>query len=145
MPARHARFLSFFFVALLFLAAVSLGLLAPLLTGMVVYVSVLRLSARLFSNDARIRPHAKWISVALIAGLVIGLFSAAGVGLHLLLNNGNGVHELVQKVGDIVASGSAYLPAWLGNSCPSRKACWPPSAAGSRRMPPPSAPSGSAP
>lgn len=118
---RHARFLSFLFVALFFLAAIGLGLLVPLLTGLVVYAAVLRISGRLVPAGADITPREKWIAVAVIAGVVTGLFIAAGLALHLFLRNGAGVHDLVQKVGEIVESGSAYLPAWLVNALPQQE------------------------
>lgn len=121
MSPRHARFLSFLSVALLFLGAVALGLLVPLLTGLVVYAAVLRLSARLVPAGTRITPREKWLAVAVIAGVVVGLFMAAGLALQLFLRNGAGVHDLVQKIGEIVEQGSAYLPAWLVNALPQQE------------------------
>lgn len=109
MLQRNARFVAFFFVAGLFLYAVLLGLLIPVFSGFLVYAAVMHLSARIV-RDGNITARAKWISVALVAGLVVSVFILAGLGLHLFLRNGAGVHDLLLKMGDILASASAYLP-----------------------------------
>lgn len=121
MSSRHARFLAFLVVALVFLGALLLGLIVPMLTGLVVYAAVLRLSARFVPAGADVTPREKWWAVGLIAGLVVTLFIGIGLGLHLFLRNGAGVHDLVQKIGEIVESGSAYLPAWLVNALPQQE------------------------
>lgn len=121
MSPRHARFLSFLAVALLFLGAIKLGLFVPLLTGLVVYAAVLRLSRRLVPTGSDVTHREKWISVVVIAGLVVGLFVLAGLGLHLFLSKSGGVHDLLQKIGEIVESASAYLPAWLVKLLPQQE------------------------
>lgn len=125
MSPRHARFLSFLFVALIFLAVIRLGLFVPMLTGLVVYAAVLRLAPRLVPAGADVTHREKWISVALIAGVVVGLFIAAGLGLHLFLRNGGGVQDLLQKIAEIVESASAYLPAWLVKALPQQESLLP--------------------
>ena len=121
MSPRHARFVSFLFVAILSLQAIQFGLLVPLLTGLVVYAAVLRLAARLVPDGVDISRREKWISVALIASVVVSLFIAAGLALHLFLRNGAGVHDLLQRIAEIVESGSASLPPWLVNILPAQE------------------------
>lgn len=121
MSDRHARFLSFLFVAVIFLGAIRAGLFVPMLTGLVVYAAVLRLSARLVAAGSSITHREKWLAVAVIAGTVTSLFIAAGLGLHLFLRNGAGLHDLLQKIGEILESASAYLPAWLVNALPQQE------------------------
>ena len=117
MSQRNARFAAFVFVAGLFAAVIQLGLLIPAFTGFLVYAAVMHLSAGMV-RDGNITRRAKWIAVAMVAGLVVNIFVLAGLGLHLFLRNGAGVHDLLLKMGDILASASAYLPDWVITALP---------------------------
>lgn len=117
LSSRHARFLAFLFTASLFLAAITLGLLVPIYSGLLVYAAVMHLSAGIV-RDGHITARAKWLSVATVAGIVVTAFLLAGLGLHVFLRNGAGVHDLLLKMGEILASASAWLPDWASEAMP---------------------------
>lgn len=114
---RHQRFAAFGFVALLFLFAVHLGLLVPIFTGLLVYVLVMRLSWVLV-RKGELAGHAIWIAILLVTAVVVALLVALGFGVHLMLNKGRDVHELMLGMSDILDSARNWLPEALRASVP---------------------------
>ena len=115
--SRHQRFAAFGAVALLFLCAVHLGLLVPIFTGLLVYVLVMRLSWYLVRRR-ELADHAIWIAILLVTAVVVALLVGLGFGMHLMLNQGRDVHELLLGMSDILDSARNWLPETLRASVP---------------------------
>jgi predicted PurR-regulated permease PerM len=117
LSPRHARFIAFIVVALLFLAGVRLGLMVPIFAGLLVYASIMHTSVRIAARGPG-RVRSRWLAAAAVAGVVIAVLVAAGIGIHFLFRNGAGIHALVLKMGDILGSTSSALPDWVSSSIP---------------------------
>ena len=116
---QHARFLTFMICALLFLFAVKLGLLIPIYTGLLVYVLVVKLSAKIITPN---RSHSTWIAVSIVTAVVVAALLGLGFGFHLLLSKGRDINELALRMSDILASARDWLPDALRESVPEQEA-----------------------
>jgi predicted PurR-regulated permease PerM len=114
---RHARFTAFIGVALIFFLLLELQLLVVMYAGMLVYALVILLSSHLADRGAQ-HSHSRWFAVVLIAALVATALVAAGFGLHVLLRNGLGLHELLLQMSDIIESARSWLPTALSDKLP---------------------------
>ena len=117
LTSRNDRFIAFIAVAFLFLAAVHLGLLVPVYAGLLVFASVMHLSARLHARGLSAGP-AHNLAIGIISGAVLTAIIAIGLGVQLLLRNGAGLHDLLLKMSEIVSSNSNSLPDWLSAALP---------------------------
>lgn len=115
--ARQQRFAAFIVMALLFLAAVRLGLLVPIFTGLLVYVLVMRFSWWLVRHG-NLRGHAIWIAILLVTVVVVLMLVALGFGAHLALIKGRDIHLLLLGMSDILDSARNWLPETLRTSVP---------------------------
>lgn len=118
---RNRRFLAFVFCSLLFFAGTRLGTLVPLYSALLTYSLIMVLADRWAAHPSQ-HLRSRWLGVALVAAVVIGglLFSAAG--LHWLLSDGNGLHDLLRKMGEILASARAWLPHRVQEILPQQEA-----------------------
>jgi predicted PurR-regulated permease PerM len=115
----HARFIAFGFAAVLFLLAVKLGLLIPIYSGLLVYVLVVKLSARIITPN---RSHSTWIAVSIVTAVVVLALLGIGFGFHLLLSKGRDINELALRMSDILASARDWLPTSLRDAVPEQDA-----------------------
>jgi len=105
--------------AVLMLAVLHLKLLAALLGGLLVYELVHVLAARLRVASLG-RESAKLIAVALIAAVVIGLLTAAVLGIGNFLRNGSdSIPALLAQLAEAIDNSRGRLPAWLVGTLPS--------------------------
>lgn len=111
----NARFIAFVGAAALFLFAVKLGLLIPLYSGLLVYVLVKKISARIVTPKSNL---STWIAISLITAVVVLALLAIGFGFHLLLAKGRDVNELALRMSDILDSTRNLLPEMLRNVVP---------------------------
>lgn len=116
IPARQ-RFAAFVACAAALLALVYAGLLVPILTGLLAFSLVHVISARLTGRLAG-RRRARGLAALVLAALLLAIVFAAGAALHLALHDGAGVHELLERMGVIVSSARAWLPASIGALLP---------------------------
>ena len=114
---RHARFAAFIAGSLLFFLLLQLKLLVVLYAGMLVYALVLLLSSRFIDRGAQ-RSQSRWFAVVLIAVLVAGTLVLSGFGVHVLLRNGLGIHDLLLQMSDIIESARSWLPAPISARLP---------------------------
>lgn len=121
LSIRNQRFAAFFAVAAIFLGGVHLGLLIPVYAGLLVYAAVHHLGDRL-QRRGQAGANARKQAVAIIASVVIGLMVLLGVGIKLLLHSGAGLHDLLLKMSDILATSNTWLPSWATNSMPQQDA-----------------------
>ncbi|MFO1379642.1 MAG: hypothetical protein U1F63_04645 [Chitinivorax sp.] len=118
---RQPRFLAFLFCVALFFASVKLGLLVPLYCALLAYSLIMALADR-WAVHPRQHQRSRWLGVAVVAGAVLAglLFAAAGV--HWALSDGNGIHDLMQKMGEILASARGWLPQRMQETLPQQDA-----------------------
>jgi predicted PurR-regulated permease PerM len=119
LAPQHARFATYILVAALFLFAVNLGLLIPVYAGLLVYVLVVKLSARIITPN---RSHSTWIAVSIVTAVVVLALLGIGFGFHLLLSKGRDINELALRMSDILASARDWLPESLRNAVPEQDA-----------------------
>lgn len=119
MAPQHARFITYIVAAALFLFAVDLGLLIPIYTGLLVYVLVVKLSAKIITPN---RNHSTWIAVSIVTAVVVLALLGIGFGFHLLLSKGRDINELALRMSDILASARDWLPDSLRNAIPEQDA-----------------------
>lgn len=115
--ARRNRFVAFIGSAVVVLFLVYVGMLVPLLGGLLSYSLIGAAIAGLESRRVS-AGHAKLIAgVSFFVGLVviIGLLSMA---LHVVLHDGAGFHELFVRMADILASARAWLPQSVNDALP---------------------------
>lgn len=117
LPSATQRFTYFLGCTGLFLAAVKLGLLVPLYSGLLVYALVLLLAPR-FARGAHLQQRARWIAASLIGALVVAALLAAGAGAWWLVRHEAGFAGLLQQMGDILGSARAWLPELLVEQLP---------------------------
>jgi predicted PurR-regulated permease PerM len=115
--ATRDRFIAFLVSAVVVLLLVYVGMLVPLLGGLLSYsligAGVEKLTARRFSIS-----RAKLVAgLSFFIGLIviIGLIS---MGLHVVLHDGAGFHELFVRMADILASARAWLPEAINDALP---------------------------
>jgi predicted PurR-regulated permease PerM len=134
MDARHVRFGAFVLSGLFFFFSLHLGLLVPIYAGLLVFVLVNRLSEALLHihssypdslRESRwwtiVRPtstSARLLAVSAVAGVVLTVLVAIGLGLHLLLRNGAEVHDLLLTMSEIVASARTWIPQAIAAALP---------------------------
>jgi predicted PurR-regulated permease PerM len=114
---QNARFAAFIGAALLFFFCLKLELIVVMYAAMLVYALVMRLSTGLVLRGAHSR-HSRWLAVVMVAIVVVSAILLSGSGLHLLLQNGVDVHDLLLQMGDILASARSWLPAAIGANLP---------------------------
>ncbi len=114
---RHARFAAFIGAALLFFSLLALKLIVVMYAGMLVYALVILLSSHLTDRGAQ-HGQSRWFAVVLIAILVATALVLAGFGLHVLLRNRLGVHDLLLQMSDIIESARSWLPAMISEKLP---------------------------
>lgn len=97
--------------AVALLAAIKLGLLASLLSGLLVYQLVHLLSPSL---DRLVpRRAGKIAAVALLAAVVIAAIAGALFGMVALLSGGSeSVEALLRKMAEVVETARSHLPGW---------------------------------
>jgi len=117
LPTRNDRFIAFLAVALLFLFALHLGLLVPVYAGLLVFASILQLTARLHARGMAPAP-ARRLAIGLVSSGVVGILIAIGFGIQFLLHSGAGLHDLLLKMSDILNSTSTWLPDWVSDAIP---------------------------
>lgn len=118
LAAPHqARFAAFLAAAAAVLFLVQIGMLVPLLGALLAFSVVIRITDVLKGRRAQ-RGRAKLLAVGFLLLVVVGLFTAVGLGLHLILHDGAGFHELLVRMADIIASTRAWLPASLSAMIP---------------------------
>ncbi len=96
-----------------------LGLLPALLAGLLIYEMVI-FGAKRLSDDAGIMPFmAKTILVAVIAFSIVSLLSFGGYMFASYISNGQeSIVTLMQKMAEVVVSGTSYLPVWTHQFLP---------------------------
>jgi predicted PurR-regulated permease PerM len=104
------------------IAALHVGLLASLLSGLLVYELVHVLAPGHTSTLVR-RRTGKIIVVALLAIIVIVAIGAAILGLISLLSSGSeNLSVLLQKMAEVIETARSRLPAWALSSLPEEPA-----------------------
>lgn len=121
LAPRDARFAAFALFALLFFGLVKLGMLVPLYAGLLSYSLILALESKL-EGRSRAAKHSRWLGVAAVAAFVVVSLVLLATGLHLGLRDGNGVHDLMQKMGEVLASARAWLPQRFQTALPEQEA-----------------------
>lgn len=103
----------------LMVAALYLHLLPALIGGLLVHELVHVLAARLRVATLGREP-AKLVAVAVIAAIVIGLITAAALGIGNFLRNGtDSIPALLAQLAEAIDNSRGRLPAWLVESLPS--------------------------
>ncbi len=114
---RNQRFIAFAVAGTAVLALVWIGMVVPLLSGLLAFSLVVRFEEALERGRSGAR-YAKTLAVSMLLLLVAALLAVAGLGLHLILHDGAGFHELLDRMADIIASARAWLPGALGAMIP---------------------------
>ncbi len=118
LKAEHQqRFMAFLFCAALLLFLVTIGLLVPILTGLLAYILVHKISERVLGSVAP-RRRARALAAGLLAIVVGAVLLAAGIALHVLLHDGAGFHGMLERMAQIVTSARASLPFDMGDRVP---------------------------
>ncbi|WP_293393447.1 AI-2E family transporter [Nevskia sp.] len=100
-------------------AVLYLHLLTALLAGLLVYELVHLLAARLRVASLGREP-AKLVAVALLTIIVVGLLTAAVLGIGNFLRNGtDSVPALLERLAEAIDNSRSRLPAWIVQSLPS--------------------------
>lgn len=116
-PDRHYRFISFVLLLPVFLGLVALGMTIPLYSGLLSYALIMTIAPQ-FKHHQHAPTRARWWAALLIAVSVLVVLTIAAIGLHWLLGNGNGVHDLIGRMGDILASARLWLPTSVSELLP---------------------------
>lgn len=108
---------SYILAAAALFMALHYGLLAALLSGLLVYSLVHLLSPFLGKNLSSER--ARMIAVALLAVLIVGLLSVAIWGaISFFRSDAGSVNVLLQKMAEILEASRNQMPAWLKGRLP---------------------------
>lgn len=103
--------------ALGFLFVLQLHLLPALIAGLLV-IELVRTLLPLFARRLSTR-RAKELALGVIALLVVGAVSAAGIGIVAYMRSeGGSVSVLLAKMADIVETSRATLPPWIADTLP---------------------------
>ncbi|MGA2549720.1 MAG: AI-2E family transporter [Burkholderiaceae bacterium] len=113
----NARFLAFLIGACAVLGLVYVGLLLPLLSGLLAFSLIAQITAALKRHGPNLR-RARGLAIGFLFIIVVGFFVGMGSGLHLILHDGAGFHELLDRMADIIASARAWLPSRVGDMIP---------------------------
>lgn len=112
------------FTVLALMGVLWLGLLPALLGGLLIYQLVIYGARKL--SDRGVRPLvAKTILVSTIALSIIGLFIFGGYMFASYISNGqDSLVVLLQKMAEVVVSGTSYLPVWTHQYLPENIEEW---------------------
>jgi predicted PurR-regulated permease PerM len=118
LPQPRLRYAAIAAVAAALLLTLQLKLVAALLAGLLVHELVHALAPRIaFGNMGGHR--ARFVSVGLIGGLVIGaLIALVVVSVALLRREGVSPADLLARMADILDASRASLPAWISEQLP---------------------------
>ncbi len=106
-------YIAFAIFAALLLLVLHLALLPAVLAGLLIFSLVNALVRRL-RIPALGRGGPRLLAVALIAGLILTLFTMGGLSLASFLRNSNeNVPALIQRMAEIIEQSRARLPAWV--------------------------------
>ncbi len=114
---RRERMLAFLACAIAVLFLVYVGMLVPLLGGLLSY-SLIAAGVHRLAAGTIAPKHAKLVAgLSFLVGLVaiIGLLLAS---LHVVLHDGAGFHELIVRMADIIASARGWLPQSVNDALP---------------------------
>jgi predicted PurR-regulated permease PerM len=106
----NLRFLHFLLVASLFMVTVKLGMLPPLLCGLLSYSLVLGISA-LTSKGKRHSHTSKMVGLVSIAALVSFALFVVYLGCSSFVRNSNGLIGMLARMSDILLSVSGSIPS----------------------------------
>ena len=117
-PVTRADLIAWFVAALVLGLVIELHLLSALLSGLLVFTLVDVITPRL-PVRALGRDGPRVLAVTLVAGTVIAVLVAAGIGINILLrHSGESIPLLLQKMAQIVEDTRASLPAGIQNHIP---------------------------
>ena len=103
-------------------ATLHVGLLASLLSGLLVY-ELVHVLAPSHTSTLVHRRTGKIIAVALLATIVIIAIGAGILGLISLLSSGSeNLSVLLQKMAEVIETARSHLPAWALSSLPEEPA-----------------------
>lgn len=122
--AARINIVSHIFAVVALLAVLWLGLLPALLGGLLVYNLVIFGARRL--GEIGVFPFAaKVILLTAIALIIIGFFTGGGFLFASYITDGpESLVVLMQKMADVVVTGSSYLPVWTHAYLPSNIDEW---------------------
>jgi predicted PurR-regulated permease PerM len=120
---KNKRFVAFIVTAGILLCLILMGLLIFVLSGLLAYKLVLNISKKITTKDLIEATAGHHYTVRTCAGVIIVTtillgFMAIGTGIHYAFNNHASVAELLTRVGDIIGSTKAALPAILADYIP---------------------------
>lgn len=91
-------------------------MLVPLFSGLLAFSLVIAVRQRVWRMGPV--PGASVIAVAMLAAMVVIFALAMGAGLHLILHDGAGFHDLLNRMAEIIASAKAWLPTSIAALIP---------------------------
>ncbi len=115
---------SYILAGIALVAVLMLGLLPALLGGLLIYQVVIFGARKL--ADIGVRPLiGKTILITTIAASIIGLFTFGGYMFASYISNGQeSLVVLMQRMADVVISGTSYLPTWVHQYLPENIEEW---------------------
>ncbi|MBP6563041.1 MAG: AI-2E family transporter [Neisseriaceae bacterium] len=132
MPDQNAPFLearkliiaSYILAAFTLFAILKFHLLSALFAGLLVYELTVLIATR--SIVAKLgRPRARFVSMSLLAMLIVSAFVGIGVGImSIFYGEHNAIPSVMQKAAEIATTIYGYLPSWLSNVLPQSPEEW---------------------
>ncbi len=121
---RKLILVSYILAALTLFGILRFHLLSALFAGLLVYELTVLMATR--THLSRLgRPKARFISVAVMAMVIIGAVVGMGIAVMSIFHGEHSAIPMVmQKAGELVGMLNSYFPSWLSNQLPQNSAEW---------------------